>query len=142
MDKSTCEGKFHMPFRKSRRLRSLVRLYSSDSASERAHEHQNPLLFNLSGLIHSRISFSWQEVPTGSCWLLMESKGQVPVYENCFIHIPGDGTWGFTHPSSPAFMNYWVNTWLFSVISSTGGIEAGSICIQKVSHQPSCSGWN
>lgn len=117
MNKSTCEGKFHIPFRKSRKLRSLVSLYSSDSASEWAHEHQNHLLFSLSGLIHSHISFSWQEVPTGSCWPLMASKGQVPVYENCYICIPGDGTWDFIHPFSPAValpaMNYWVTTCFF-----------------------------
>lgn len=80
-----CEGKFHTLFMKSRRLRSLVSLYSSDSASEWAHEHQNHLLFSLLGLIHSYFSFSWWEVPTGSCWHLKVK----PLFLS--TAFPGDG---------------------------------------------------
>lgn len=111
MTKFTCEGKFHTPFRKSRRLRSLVSLYGSDSASEWAHEHQHHLLFSLSGLIHSGISFSWQEVPRGSCWHLK--------VKSLFVStaFPGDGTWHFSHPFSPtveqSVIKYWVTTGVF-----------------------------
>lgn len=58
-------------------------------------------------LIHSHISFSWQKVPTASCWLLMASKGQVPVRLWALLH-PYLRWWDLDlHSPYPSLLWYW-----------------------------------
>lgn len=139
MNKLMHEGRFHILFRKSRNLKSLVNQCGSESASQRAHEHRKHLLLRHS--VHSHISFSWRKVSTASCWLLTASKDRVPMDEQCFIHISGDGTWAFIHPFYCGTDSNEVlgGHKFFTVVLSTGGIDGPRSYIQKLSHQPSCS---
>lgn len=137
-----CQGKSPIPFRKSRRLRSLI---SCTAVIQPLSEHMStkpPFAQPLRA--HSQpYSFPGRRSQQDhvGCWQYLKS---VPVCEHCFIPFPGDGTWGFSRPLSPAVEQLWSIGWPHdsSVLLSTGDIETSSICIQKSSCQPSCSGWN
>lgn len=118
-----------MPFRKSRRLRSLVSLYSSDSTSEWTWTSNPPFVQPLRAHSQSFQLF----LAGGANRITLASKGQV----HCFPR-----GWDLAL-QSPIFPYCGTNSYevlgdhmgFFSVILSTGDIEASSICIQKFSHQ-------
>lgn len=115
MNKLMCKGRFHILLRKSRKLKSLLIIYSSESASEWAHEHQNHLLFSHSVAHPQSHQLFLEQGPNSIMLLLVASKGQVPVDEHFFIHVQGMGPGpSFTLPLPTVVLtvtNNWVATW-------------------------------